>query len=483
MSVYAGFCGNTYVSQSPAIDGERAVNLYSEIIPPGAHAKSQQVLSGTPGLKLFATLPTGPVRCLWAGDNRLFAVGGSKLYEVLLDGTTLLRGDVGLATTPAQIISNGNQLFIVSGAQGYLDNGLTVTPVVACVFGTYIDGYFVAQQPASSQFNISGLLDGSMWDPLDFAKKQGAPDNLASTIASHEELWLNGQKTTEVWYDSGAANFPFQRIQGAFIELGNWAPFSIVQLDNSLFWLHGDERGVGIVYRMQGYTPVRISNHAVESAIQSYAVGGVGAPGIGDAVAYAYQENGHSFYVLHFPKADKTWAYDVASGQWGERTWTEPNTDIPHAHLGRFHAYAFGQHLVGNYKNGKIYTQSLELFDDDGDLIHRLRSAPHLSNEALVTIYDWFKLDMQVGGSFGFIPPFLAAGGIPKVILQWSDDGGLTWGNEVEMSAGALGEYRWRVMASRLGISRDRCFRVKISDPIQVALIEAYLKTRPGNGT
>lgn len=491
MPAYPGFIASSYVSQSGAVSNHRCENFYLEQIPQGVTAKSPAVLYGTPGLKLLGTLPTGPVRCLFAGDNRLFAVGGSKLYEVFADGTSTLRGEVGLADNPAQIISNGNQLFIVSGAKGYLDNGAGPVFVVDAEYGTYIDGYFVAKQPASvspfvpaTQFRLSQLLDGTTWDPLDFANKQGAPDALLSLIASHEELWLMGQKDSEVWYDSGAANFPFQRIQGAFIEEGNWAPFSLAKLDNSLFFLGADDRGAGIVYRMQGYTPLRISNHALEAAIQSYSRNGVGDVGIDDAVAFTYQENGHSFYVLHFRTADKTWAYDTATNQWASRTWTEPNANLPHAQRQRFHAYVFGKHLVGDRENGKIYEQSLEHLDDAGDLIHRLRSAPALSNELLATIYDWFKLDMEVGGPVGSpIPAFLAAGGIPKVMLRWSDDGGATWGNEIEMSTGALGEYKFRVMASRLGVSRNRCFEIRITDPIPVALIEAYLKVRQGNGT
>ncbi|MFE1676613.1 hypothetical protein ACFMJE_18460, partial [Acinetobacter baumannii] len=67
-----------------------------------------------------------------------------------------------------------------------------------------------------------------------------------------------------------------------------------------------------IVYRAVGYTGKRISTHAIEYAIQSYST-------ITDAIAFTYQQEGHSFYVLTFPTADKTWVFDVSTELWHER--------------------------------------------------------------------------------------------------------------------------------------------------------------------
>lgn len=496
LAPYPGFCGPSYTSASIAFDGERTVNLIPELAKAGTHPISPSWLSGTPGKILFCTLPNGPVRCLFAGDNRLFAVGGGNLYEVIptssTQATAQLLGSVGLATTPAQIFSNiqqgggNNQLFIVSGAQGSLvdatkspDGTTKPFPVVAAVQGGYLDSYFIAQSPESNEFFISANLDGSIWNPLDFGVKQGSFDRISGIFVDHEELWLFGRKTTEVWYNSGAANFPFQRIIGAFIEQGLVAPFSVAKLDNSIFWLGGDDRGAGIAWRAQGYTPLRVSNHAVESAWQDY-VRKYGDAGIDDAVGQSYQENGHSFYRLDFPTADATWVYDVATDMWHEREYRDPNTNLYHADLGRFHAYVFGSHIVGDYRNGNIYMQSLDAFDDAGDPIRRLRSAPHVTEEAQWLFYDEFQLAMQVGGRKGAIEPFRANGGDPMVMLRTSDDGGYTWSNEIDLSCGRLGEYSARVMARKLGRSRNRCFEVSSTDPIQQAWVDAYLRIRPG---
>ena len=77
-------------------------------------------------------------------------------------------------------------------------------------------------------------------------------------------------------------------------------------------WLGPNDQGLPIVWRASNYLPQRVSNHYVERQIQSYST-------VSDATAYAYQEQGHTFYVLNFPTAGATWVWDVLTGVWHER--------------------------------------------------------------------------------------------------------------------------------------------------------------------
>jgi hypothetical protein len=65
-------------------------------------------------------------------------------------------------------------------------------------------------------------------------------------------------------------------------------------------------------------------------------------------------------------------------------------------------------------------------------------------------------------------------GSDPKIILDWSDDGGHTWSNARYLSIGGIGEYGYRCLAHHLGTSRNRVFRVRASDPVKFVLLEAY---------
>lgn len=55
----------------------------------------------------------------------------------------------------------------------------------------------------------------------------------------------------------------------------------------------------------------------------------------------------------------------------------------------------------------------------------------------------------------------------PRIMMQWSDDGGYTWSNEYWVSVGRQGQYRALVNFCRLGMSRDRVFRMTVTDPVK----------------
>lgn len=470
------FIGAAYEARSSNFDAQRCVNLYPELAPPQPAtgvpaAKNVAMLVGTPGLSLWTTLPgTGAVRALYRTTNNLLvAVQGSSVYLVDSSKTATYAGNLTSSSGPVSIIDNGTYAALADGNNAWsllLTAGSTISSLgVTAGMVTYIDGYFIFNQPGTEQFFISSL-DSITLPGADYASAEGWPDNLVALIADHRELWLFGDQTTEVWFDSGDVNFPFARIDGAFMEVGCAAPFSVSKIDNSIYWLGKDQRGQGTVWRANGYTPVRISTHAIESQIASYAT-------ISDAQAFSYQQAGHVFYVLTFPTADRTWAYDVASGMWHERAWHDSN-GAPHRHLANCFANFSGKLLVGDYRNGKIYALDLDTFTDNGDAIHRIRAAQHISDPDYRWML-WASLQVDLQGGVGLVS---GQGSDPQAMLQWSDDGGHTWSNEHWATMGKLGKYANRTIWRRLGKSRDRVFRLTITDPVRVILIGASANVR-----
>ncbi len=290
-------------------------------------------------------------------------------------------------------------------------------------------------------------------------------------------MWIFGQEqSTEVWQNTGAANFPLQRIPGAVINYGCAAPYSVCKLGNGIAWLAIDTtRGGATCVFAQGFSPSIVSTPAVEDAWNSYTT-------VADAVSHAYTENKHQFLVITFPTASKTWVYDLSTNQWSERGWWNTTTNVRQRQM--FHSYtalaahgsqAFipSRHYVGDWENGKIYIQSLSYLTDDGTQIQRIRACPHLSNEQKWIFYNQFMLDMQVpsGGPSAVSP-----------VLDWSDNGGSTFGTAHTFPAGATSNLgvASRIIWRRLGKSRDRVFRVKITDAVAIALINAYLELEPG---
>lgn len=69
----------------------------------------------------------------------------------------------------------------------------------------------------------------------------------------------------------------------------------------------------------------------------------------------------------------------------------------------------------------------------------------------------------------------------PQIMMRLSRDGGKTWGNEIDMSMGALGEYAWRSYANKLGRGRNWVCELAVSDPVFVSLIECNIDAEWGN--
>ena len=472
--------GSSYTSQSINVECQKSVNFYPELVE-SQRGKNIIALYPTPGTLTFSTLSGNSVRALqsltYGATERVFAVSGTDFVEIMSDGSTTVRGAVADDGLPASIAASQNQFVIVSGGVAYsFDLATNTFAPIAGMLGTpfqaaFIDGYFIVLLADSKQFQISDLLDATSWDGLDTTIVSVFSNNVVSMLASHRELWLHGVNASQVYYDSGNPDFPFDVTPPGFIEQGCIASWATVKMQESVCWLGGSARGYAVAYRSQGYIPTRISNHAAEYHWSQYAT-------VADARAYAYDDQGHFFWVIYFPTGDATWVYDGATGEWHERGFWLTAGNRYEAHHSQCHAYAFGKHLVGDWKSGNVYEMSIDIYDDDGSELRRLRRAPHISKEQQWMFYHMLQLDFEVG--LGNVPP--ASGSDPQVVLRWSDDGGKTWSNDHFQSAGKVGEYKYRVIWRRLGRSRDRVFEFTVSDPIPWRLAAAYLQASAGNG-
>lgn len=450
----------SHKGRSEKANGSRLVNLFAEALP--QDSKSSVVLYGTPGTAVFSKLPTYPILGMQVMNNELYAVTNSNLYKVNKDGSYLDLGAIKI-TGRVSSATNGIDIVIVDGSHGYSynkDNGIKVLggdgwyPANTV---TYQDGYFVFNRIGTGQFFLSKLLS-TEFDALDYASAEGAPDDTVAVISDHRELWVFGERSTEVWYNSGDPDFPFERMQGAFVERGIAAAHSAAKIDNSVFWL-GDDR---IIYRANGYLPQRISTHAVEYSIRSGKVD--------DAFSYTYDDEGHKFYLITFPSQNITWCFDVSTGLWHERS---------HYQWGRHHsncyAKCFGRNLVGDFQNGYVYELSMNSMIDDSDPIVREAVSPPIHAMRNNISMSSFEIDMESGIGLTY-----GQGDDPQAMLSWSDDGGKTWSNEHWASIGKIGEYLTRVKWNRLGMFRQRQMKVVISDPVPVVFISAFAEVKGG---
>ena len=339
------------------------------------------------------------------------------------------------------------------------ETSITLLPEVNLNGATYQDGYGIFSQAGTEKFWLSGLDDMTTIDALDFSSADVFADELKGCVSDHRELWLFGKTSTEVWVNTGDASFPFARAGGGFMERGCAASGSISKADNAVYWLGDDLR----VYRAEGYQPQPISTPAIEILIE-------GTEAQEGAWSFVYDQAGHKFYVLGFNNL--TIVFDVTTGLWHERK----SQGLDRWRV-RFHAEFDEKQLVGDAINNQIYDLSLTTYTDDGDEIRREIVTPPLHAQTSRAFMSELRLDVEPG-----VGLTSGQGSDPQWFLDWSDDGGHSWSNELWRSPGGIGEYATQVRWHGLGAFRSRTLRFAISDPVKAVVLGAYARIEQGAG-
>lgn len=99
-------------------------------------------------------------------------------------------------------------------------------------------------------------------EALNFATAESYPDKIVSLQVLQDTLWFIGQKSTEVWYATGAPDLPFSPVSGRTYDRGA-LDGTVVNIKGTLYLVDQDY----IVYAIGGQ-PQRISNHGVEESIR-----------------------------------------------------------------------------------------------------------------------------------------------------------------------------------------------------------------------
>lgn len=477
MPAYPGFLGPSYQSASYMADAERLINFYLEPTE-SPSAPSQYALIPTPGFSVFAAVAQAPIRAIGLAGSRVFFIAGFALHELFANGTTILRGTVASDRNPATITwdgPTGGHLFITSGGIGYgydLNTNTLTANVTAlpATMGAFLSDRFLALDATTSTLQASNQLS-TTFNPLLIAVRSAEADPWISMTVVHNEIWLFGSLTTEVWYDAGASPFPFQPIAGAFLEQGIAAPFSATRDASPLQWIGQNTQGARVVWQANGYIPQRVSTHGIEAQLSTMST-------VSDAISFTYQDRGHLLWCPVFPTADQAFHYDIPLGNagWAERLFWNTQTGTWNALRVGFHVYAFDQHLVGDRQTGTIFTMSPSVYTDvNGAALRRMRQPPRLSVEQKRVRFNRLQLTMDVGQ--GLIS---GQGSDPQVMLRSSNDGGQTWAMERWASAGPIGAYGTRVFWTRLGSGRNRVDQLTFSDPVPFRVVDASIEYEVG---
>lgn len=376
-------------------------------------------------------------------------------------------------TTPGTyletIVAGASQTVAFTGAAftGSI-TGITITdPAVglpaSCGTITFLDGFFLVSKNNTGSFFKSAANDGTSWNALDFSTAESSPDYLGCIISAIGQAWLMGSETGEIWTNTGAASFPFQKISGGKMTMGIFSNNSAIELDNTLFWVGGNKHGFAGVFRANGFIPKKISTAPIDAFIRQ-------ATDAKNIRSYAYEHDDHLFLVLTGGGLATSLTYDVTTDMWHERAYLN-SQGVFEQHLGCCYMNAFGQHIVGDRNNGNMYILDAETYTDNGDPLAAERIYTHLSDESKRIRYNNLVVGVESGVGLQS-----GQGSDPLIELQLSVDGARTWSDSYFEEIGKVGQYKNKAQFRRLGVAEIMTFKIRITDPVKRSIVGSYLE-------
>jgi hypothetical protein len=425
-----------YEARSPIANAQSCLNLVPEPNPPDAPFPTTHypapglslatdftgIAGATGGIRGIYTLSSGAVAVAVGTAIICWAWNGSAMVAILLGNMVSNSGN------PVSMCDNGTTMVIVDGSpNGYMvPVGSMLTPGVMtqiddpAFYGAdrvdFIDTFLIFNWPGTPTFYTTTSNVVVPFDGTYFAAKEGWNDYLATLAALHDNIWLFGNTTTEIWFNAGGSAFPFARMPNSVLQQGCAAKHSVVVADNAVYWLSQDRWGRNMVMRGEGYAAKRVSTFAVEWEWSTYSA-------VNDCVAMAYQLGGHEIVGFYFPTGNAWWAYDATTQLWYKRTYGDTTTAwLPFCAAG-WGTGPFGasnEVLVGDRTGPRLLQLSPSFYTDVGTPIIRQRSWMHVQNDGKRAAHTRFSAAM-VGTQLA----------TDTVDLSWSDDGGQTYGTPV----------------------------------------------------
>lgn len=496
------FCGETYQDKTLNANAQDAINLYPMRTKAAQYSDKKVsqslpeniVMYPTPGYKFLRNAGIGQIRGFYVINATLYFICGNTLYGFtpagspndLTQGSFVNLGTLNTLTGLCSIVCNTVQLAISDGQFGYTYTFNTNTfatigtsggfPVTGVTNLTYFDGYVIASVNNSKTVIQSNILDATTWQALAFYTLDTFPDNIVAVWSDELQLYVMGPKITEVQADAGTIPYAFQKVPNVLIQAGLVAWPTLCKVANTTFFLASDIAGKAYVAAFNSYDTKVISTPPINEAIERYTT-------VSDAFAYAYREGDNHFYVITFPSAGVTWAYDIKMDMWHKRS-INGGADLPLCCV-----LWQGIQIVGD-ANGNLYQMSQNYsYYSIGNTgvdkpMQRSRTAAHINAEGKTLFINELWVDIQSGGGFitdsALVPQPTAIA--PLATLEISRDFGRTWVTVGTRSMGKLGQYQKRLIWRNLGRFRQNAtFRITITDPVITFILGAKATIKVGN--
>ena len=318
-----------------------------------------------------------------------------------------------------------------------------------------------------------------------FQTAEYVADKITAMTFCNDRIFCFGEKSLQV-YTPTMTEDAYGNSYSVFSSTGNNTRdngaeigATVATLGGKVFWLGSSTVGDHSVWVSDGGAPMRISSNNIERELR-------GMGNIGDAYGFAYAYNGHQFYVLTVPSADRTFCYDLTTQEWFNRSTRDPVKGTNRYWAPSFAVAAYGNIYMGCYSAQYLIQVDADKFTDFRDNpIIKQRTSPVFVKDFAPFRLDAFWIEWNTGTTTQQNP---TVNGVPVsaynpvAMLECSNDGGNTWGMEQWAHGGRIGQYFWRTEfrgvfpCGGYDLPRMYVLRLTISDPVKVVITAAKMQ-------
>ena len=463
-----------YTSESLPFSAQRCVNWIPIIAE--NDALNNKALFQVSGIKQFSDLKVNKGRGGQVVKEVPYFINGNSLFSVSVTGTATNRGTIP-GSGRVSVANNGKFLVIViPGVSAFAFNNVdnTLKQITSANFRVpdtvaFKDGFFAFSASAGDVFFNSALNDPFTYDALDFGSAEINPDKIVALHINHNELFVAGTETIELFQNIGGSGFPFQRINGANIQKGVKAKFSLIEFDNTFCFVGGGLNERAAIWKVTGSSSVqKISTNAIDKEIQKFT-----DDEVSKSFAMTYSEHGQFFAIFTFESTvtpSRTFVYNAtASALSGRSVWFELQSGVTdNSWQVASILSAHGKLLVSDLTSSLIGELDKDTFDYYGDPIFRSMATKPFEQNGTAIFAGEFEATFESGTGLT-----TGQGLDPIVRMDFSDNGGRAFSSEFSRSIGKIGEYNHRSIWRRQGrFPVSRTIRLTITDPVRANLLK-----------
>lgn len=453
-----------HVDKAAQISNQRAINWYPEAEAPGA--KTAVSMKPAPGYVLATTQGNGPCRChpvVFQSDQ--YWVSGTQVFKQTTAGVVTLIGAILTSSGWCVLAAGRDYLMLVDGTDGWTWDGTTFARITDADFPAsptwcaYIDGRFLANDSGTDRFYTTQVASGedpTSWAALDFATAEADADDAIAVVKTFERIYIVGTRTTQVYYNSGNADFPFDLFSNGILEWGAESAASIDVAEGVIFMLARTTAGGLDVIMVSGFQARSLATDDLIAEFDGFTTS--------DAEGWAYQQGKQTFYGITFPTDGRTFVCHVETGKWHERR----SPGLERLRM-RGHGFFNRRHWFGDYESGRLYYLDPDIYTENGAPVIRKRVTAVMHRDGIGI--GCSRLEVEFKRGVGLVS---GQGSDPQAMLRYSVDGGRTWSSELWQPLGKIGEYGVRAVWQRLGQGRSFVFEIAVSDPVEVVMVAAY---------